>query len=608
MAAPYAQIKEIDISTRVPSFPGLYIGVVVPGAKKGPVNKAVLSTSDTQFLKTFTPNETVGVGFDNAHYSVLAALQKSNKVWTVRPSTTGMLTGGLKVEPASNATANSSFSAGEVDVDAHSFSTESFTIVGSNPGAWNNDLRIKIFNYKALETATVVQGTGIWTVTQDWGTGYPVRLSSTATLPAPLDSATTYFAIRVSATTIKLAASADLAVAGTAIVLTTAGSGTFSIRPATEFTRQTGTFAIQVFKKDNMNTYVESFICSKTPGTKDGYNNNIYLEDVLASSNYIRAVDNPSVTGAIKDQAVALAIVGGADGSAATDSDCILALQTLANPDSNPMTLLIDGGRATVNYHKAMIDICTARMDCVAILSTPYSAEDDSDYLNQIVAYKNYTLNANSSYAAIYTTHVKIYDRYNDRDLYVSPDGFVAGLVSETADNYELWFPVAGFRRGVLNVIDVRRRFTKGEMDYLYDNGINPLRFAPGRGIVVWGQKTLLATPSTLDRLNTRLLLISIEPSLKEALEEFLFEVNDDTTRSLVRSMVSAALESYVSRRGIYEYRVQCDTDNNSDDDISNHKLIVDVFIKPVESVEEIPCSLIVTRKGTEFKLAQAAV
>jgi phage tail sheath protein FI len=104
------------------------------------------------------------------------------------------------------------------------------------------------------------------------------------------------------------------------------------------------------------------------------------------------------------------------------------------------------------------------------------------------------------------------------------------------------------------------------------------------------------------------LLLIAIEPALKVALEDFLFEINDEVTRSLVRSMVSSALDGYVARRGIYEYMVQCDTENNTDDDISNHKLNVDIFIKPVESVEEIPCNLVITRKGTDFKVAQASV
>ena len=49
-----------------------------------------------------------------------------------------------------------------------------------------------------------------------------------------------------------------------------------------------------------------------------------------------------------------------------------------------------------------------------------------------------------------------------------------------------------GFRRGMLQVLDCRRRFTSGEMDYLYDNGINPIRFAPGRGILIWGQDLAL--------------------------------------------------------------------------------------------------------------------
>src|SRR5438876_1058881 len=75
--------KEVDLSTRVPSFPGVY-GAMAFAAAKGPVNSPQLMTTDTQFLSTFTPAGVVNVGFDLGYFSALAFLQKSNKLWVVR--------------------------------------------------------------------------------------------------------------------------------------------------------------------------------------------------------------------------------------------------------------------------------------------------------------------------------------------------------------------------------------------------------------------------------------------------------------------------------------------------------------------------------------------
>ena len=211
----------------------------------------------------------------------------------------------------------------------------------------------------------------------------------------------------------------------------------------------------------------------------------------------------------------------------------------------------------------------------ISVLSTPYAAEANSDYLNELLDYRNIDLNANTSYAAMYSPSPKIYDRYNDRSIYVGADGYGAAQISETAANFEMWFPVGGFRRGIINVLDVRRRFTSGEMASLYDNGINPIRFAPGRGILIWGQKTLLARPSSLDRLNVRLLLVVIEPAIVAALEDFLFEINDTATRGLITSVIESYMTNIKARRGVLDFNVVCDATNNTAEDIDNKKLNV---------------------------------
>ena len=201
-----------------------------------------------------------------------------------------------------------------------------------------------------------------------------------------------------------------------------------------------------------------------------------------------------------------------------------------------------------------------------------------------------------------------IFDKFNDRDIYVSPDGYAAAAISATASHYEIWFPPAGFKRGMVNVQDLRRRFSKGQRDILYDNGINPLRFAPGRGILIWGQKTLLSRPSSLDRLNVRLLLITIEPAISEALEDFMFDINDAPTRAQVDALVSSGMDNVQARRGVTSYDVVCDTTNNTPAIIGANKLVCAVYVNPTKSIEDIPFQLVITREGMDFSVAAQAL
>ncbi|WYW00837.1 tail sheath [Pseudomonas phage vB_PpuM-Illi-2] len=289
---------------------------------------------------------------------------------------------------------------------------------------------------------------------------------------------------------------------------------------------------------------------------------------------------------------------GGDDGTAVTDSEMIKALGKL---QGLPITLLLDGGRATAAYAKALIALAEQRMDCVAILSCPYAAEASSDYLNQIANYRQSVLNANTSYAALYAPHVKVTDKYNNRDIFVSPDGFVGAVISKTGANSELWYPPAGFRRGVLNVLDTLIRFTEGEMDFLYDIEVNPIWFAKGKGIVVWGQRTLSPTQSATRSLNVRLLLIVIEPAIKEALEDYVFELNTPEVRNEIKVLIDDYMDGIKARKGVYDYYTVCDTSNNGDNDIENQTINVWLFVKPTLDAEFIRFKTVVTRYGMSF-------
>lgn len=80
-----------------------------------------------------------------------------------------------------------------------------------------------------IETSAVNTSTEEITVTESYQTGDQVVVRTNGTIPAGLTANTTYYVIRVSATKIKLATSLANAQAGTAINITSQGSGTHSI-------------------------------------------------------------------------------------------------------------------------------------------------------------------------------------------------------------------------------------------------------------------------------------------------------------------------------------------------------------------------------------------
>jgi hypothetical protein len=748
-------IKEIDLTTRVPAFEGVYVAACFQ-TKRGDVDPFLVS-NEAQFLRKTTLNDAVEVGFDLGYYSVLAALQKTDKVWIKRVLGTGYLYGGASVEVAGAATDNVVLVAGESDPTAFTFTAEAFMLYAKDPGDWSDDIGFKLWVYHTNESIDVVTGvdyaTDKLTVIQKWVDCEPVRLiiDTDGTFPIGLAKDTTYYTIKDTTTTVKLATSAANATLGTAIDLVdvneitngtttsttadklvdSAGSfvldgveagdvventtdGTFAtvtaidslttlsldvdimttgedyiiyniggtatstvtdklVDTAADFVtdeiavgdvvlnltdttsatitaidslttlsldddiivsgdiyriqrqgtitmipmkevKESGAFMIEVFKSTNETTPIETFTCSRVEGTKDGYGQNIYVEDRLQASEYVRVLDNTGVTDTVmpQTQAIILYLDKGADGAAVTDSQMILAADAFSNKLDKPMTVFIDCGWTTTAYQIAIANICANRQDSVAILSTPYASEISSSYLNDLVDYRNNTLNLGGSvgsYAALYAPHVKIRDKYNDRDLFVSPDGYAAAAISYTAYNYEMWYPVSGFKRGMLfNVLDLNIRFDEAEMSYLYENEVNPYRYYPGKGIMIWGQKTLYGIPSILDRLNTRLLLIVLEPAIAEALETFIWDLNNTSTRAIAKNMVDNYMEGIKARDGVTDFYTICNDTNNLDTDIENHIMNLDLFVKPTPSLEYINFTTILTPQGMSFEIAQTAV
>jgi hypothetical protein len=344
----------------------------------------------------------------------------------------------------------------------------------------------------------------------------------------------------------------------------------------------------------------------------------MYLEErVNGNSYYIRFADNPYIeaTEALPNDSlmhnnllasVLTQLASGDAGTAPSVSDYTTALQTFNNKEDVKVDIIIDS-LGDYSYGIEVAKLCDreqgGRGDCYGALHTPFYLEESNNFVTDLVNYRKYTMNLVSSCVGLYTGHVKIQDNYNGRELWIPPTGFVASVFSYTADQYEPWLPAFGWRRGVLPVIDVYRRFSEGQRDVLYDNDINVIRFKPGKGIAVWGQKTMYGKATALDRANVRWLLIVIENAIEAYNEDnYIAELNTSRTRALCKNGIVAYLTNIKLREGLYDFDVVVDETNNTPQEIDNYIMNVDYYVQPTKAIEYIRGRAIITRTGVNFE------
>jgi len=207
-----------------------------------------------------------------------------------------------------------------------------------------------------------------------------------------------------------------------------------------------------------------------------------------------------------------------------------------------------------------------------------------------------------SSYLAVDNNYLRVYDKYNDNYIYIPAASTTAGIMALTDYNAGPWWSPAGERRGeYVGITNLAYSPSKSERDELYKKGVNPIVQFPGRGTILFGDKTKLARPSAFDRINVRRLFLALEKSVAEAARNFLFEFNDEFTRSEFVAIVEPLLREIQARRGIQDFFVQCDERNNTPEVIDRNELVASIFIKPARSINYITVNFVATRTGADF-------
>jgi len=207
-----------------------------------------------------------------------------------------------------------------------------------------------------------------------------------------------------------------------------------------------------------------------------------------------------------------------------------------------------------------------------------------------------------TSYAASYWPWVMVTDPDTGDRVWVPASTVIGGVYAKTDAIAEPWFAPAGINRGGLGqVIRAKYKLSQTDRDTLYQGKVNPIATFPGRGVVVYGQKTLQTQASALDRVNVRRLLIAVKSYISQVASTLLFEQNTLATRASFLARVNPYLADVQARQGLYAFQVVMDESNNTAVTIDQNQLNGAIYLQPTKTAEFIYLTFNITPTGATF-------
>jgi phage tail sheath protein FI len=145
------------------------------------------------------------------------------------------------------------------------------------------------------------------------------------------------------------------------------------------------------------------------------------------------------------------------------------------------------------------------------------------------------------------------------------------------------------------------QNLSQADRNTLYEARVNPIANFPADGVVIWGQKTLQARPSALDRVNVRRLLIAVKKFIASSTRYLVFDQNVQSTRDKFTAIVNPYLQSVKADQGLYAFRVVMDNTNNTPDLIDRNILYGQIFLQPTRTAEFIILDFNIQPTGAAF-------
>jgi len=274
------------------------------------------------------------------------------------------------------------------------------------------------------------------------------------------------------------------------------------------------------------------------------------------------------------------------------------AFTLLSNTDYYDINMLITPGiidslhSSVTSQARTMV---TNRQDAFYVMDSNAIADSIQTVVNQVTTLDN-------NYTATYWPWVRIVNPAKNVPLWVPPSVVVPGALAFTDSVAAPWYAPAGLNRGGLTTVsDTYQTLSQADRNTLYEARINPIANFPNDGVVIWGQKTLQARPSALDRVNVRRLLITVKKFIASSTRYLVFEQNTIQTRDRFLAIVNPYLQQVKAQQGLSAFRVVMDATNNTPDLIDQNILYGQIFLQPTRTAEFIILDFNIQPTGAVF-------
>lgn len=231
-----------------------------------------------------------------------------------------------------------------------------------------------------------------------------------------------------------------------------------------------------------------------------------------------------------------------------------------------------------------LIAHCELMGDRVAVIDPPPNLN-----ARQVRVWRQETAGYDSKFAALYYPWIKAFDPSSGQSRLVPPSGHVAGIWAR--NDFERGVHKAPANEVVRGAVDLELQITRGEQDLLNPIGVNCIRAFPGRGIRVWGARTMSSDPAWR-YLNVRRYFNYLEESILLGTQWVVFEPNDQNLWARIRRNVSAFLVNEWRSGALFgsrpeeAYYVKCDEETNPPEMVDVGRVICEIGVSPVKPAE----------------------
>ena len=232
----------------------------------------------------------------------------------------------------------------------------------------------------------------------------------------------------------------------------------------------------------------------------------------------------------------------------------------------------------------AMIAHCELMGDRVAILDPPPGLN-----AQQVKEWRVDKAGYDSKYACLYWPWIKVFDPASGSNVFVPPSGHMAGIWGRNDDTRGVHKAPAN--EVVRGAVGLEVNITKTEHDTLNPVGVNCIRAFPGRGVRVWGARTLSSDP-LWRYINVRRLFNYLEKSILNGTDWVVFEPNDPNLWAKIRRTISGFLVMEWRKGALFgltpdqAYYVKCDDETNPAEGIDLGQVVCEIGVAPVKPAE----------------------